>query len=104
MKLRKRGCRMPVVARQNEIQQAVRGFNKPPAGFDPQVELPKGFLEFVLPLHRELTPRQQSSIAKRAEILAASHENRKPEYLPVTEARIGDWKIQIPTWCADQRN
>jgi malate synthase len=95
---------MPVVATQNEILQTVRRFNKAAAGFDPRVKLPKGFLEFVPPLHHELTPRQQSFIAKRAEILAASHESRKPDYLPPSEARIGDWKIQIPAWCVDQRN
>jgi malate synthase len=95
---------MTFVATQKEIRQTARRPNRPPAGFDPRIELPKGFLEFVLPLHRELTPRQQSCIAKRAEILAASHEGRKPDYLPPTEARIGDWKIQIPAWCVDQRN
>lgn len=58
----------------------------------------------MLPLHHELTSRQQAFIKTRADILTASHQGRKPDYLPSTEASTSDWKIQLPAWCADQRN
>lgn len=61
-------------------------------------------MEFLEPLHRELTPRQQSLARNRAAVLAASHEGRKPDYLPPSEATTTDWTIALPAWCADQRN
>jgi len=61
-------------------------------------------MEFLLPLHHELTTRQQSLTRKRAEVLAASHHGQKPNYLPPSEATTTDWTIPLPGWCADQRN
>src|SRR5215212_6798430 len=72
--------------------------------FNPQTELPEGFIEFLLPLHRELTPRQQTLRYKRADVLASSHEGKKPHYLPASEATTTRWTIPLPHWCADQRN
>src|ERR1041384_5467637 len=79
-------------------------FNTAPLEFDAQRDLPTGFMEFLLPLHRELTPRQQSLVRGRAVVLAAAHRGDKPSYLPQSEATTGDWTIQLPAWCADQRN
>ena len=79
-------------------------FNTAPPGFDPETDLPEGFLEFLLPLHRELSPRQQSLARKRAAVLAAAHAGRKPNYLPPSEATTTNWTIPLPDWCADQRN
>jgi malate synthase len=93
-----------MIAVANEIRQTVRRCNAAPPEFDPETDLPKGFMDFVLPLHRELTPRQQACVSKRAEVLAASHAGRKPDYLPPSEATTGDWRIELPAWCADQRN
>ena len=56
-------------------------FNTAPPEFDTRVDLPPGFLKFLEPLHRELTLRQQSLARKRAAVLAASHEGRKPNYV-----------------------
>lgn len=67
-------------------------------------ELPHGFMEFLLPLHRELTPRQQSLSRKRAAVLNAAHQGEKPNYLPPSQATTTDWTIELPDWCADQRN
>ncbi len=67
-------------------------------------ELPKGFMEFYLPLHREFTPRQQALAAHRKEVLAAAHAGRRPDHLPPSVATKGDWRIKIPEWCLDQRN
>jgi malate synthase len=81
-----------------------QGMNFAPAGFDPQKDLPKGFLEFLLPLHKQFTPWQQKLIAKRASVLHASHRGHPPDYLPASEATTSDWRIEVPDWCADQRN
>ena len=78
--------------------------NYAPAGLNPEKDLPTGFLEFLLPLHQRFTPRQQQVIAKRAEVLQASHGGHPPDYLPPSEATTKDWRIEVPDWCADQRN
>jgi malate synthase len=78
--------------------------NYAPADLDPQKDLPKGFVDFLLPLHKQFTPRQQKIIAKRAEVLRTSHEGKAPNYLPPSEATTSDWRIAVPEWCADQRN
>ena len=61
-------------------------------------------MEFLLPLHRELTPQQQTLTRKRAKVLAAAHQGQKPNYLPPSEATTTEWTIPLPDWCADQRN
>ena len=43
--------------------------NCAPSDFDPTKDLPKGFFDFLLPLHRDFTPRQQALVAKRARAL-----------------------------------
>lgn len=95
---------MNAVLTETEIDTSVRRFNMAPADFNPESDLPKGFLDFLLPLHRELTPRQQAFISRRAEVLTASNQGHKPEYMPSSEATTGAWKIQLPSWCEDQRN
>jgi hypothetical protein len=37
---------------------------------------PQGFLDFLLPLHRVFTPRQQVVTAKRGETLAAAQVSK----------------------------
>ncbi len=61
--------------------------NHAPVGFNAEEDLPKGFYEFLLPLHKEFTPRQQKLAQKRAEVLAASHKGNLPDHLPESEAR-----------------
>ncbi len=95
---------MSSIATEEAVHATVRRFNAAPTELDPEQDLPKGFVDFLLPLHSELTTRQQAFIAKRAEVLAASHGGRKLNYLPPSEAKTGNWKIQIPAWCTDQRN
>src|SRR5829696_5354897 len=79
-------------------------FNTAPPKFNAETNLPKGFLAFLLPLHLELTPRQQLLIQKRAAVLDSAHQSQKPTYLPPSEATTGEWTIPLPQWCADQRN
>jgi len=75
-----------------------------PPEFDPSCDLPPGFMDFFLPLHRLFTPRQQELAAKRVEVLQRSLEGEKPtHHFPSDTVRNG-WRIQLPKWCQDQRN
>jgi malate synthase len=78
--------------------------NRPPSGFDPERDLPAGFMDFYRPLDAELTPRQSAHAARRLEVLAAAHAGRLPDHRAPSEATRGDWRIVLPEWCADQRN
>ncbi len=78
--------------------------NFPPREFDPARDLPKGFLEFLQPLHERFTPRQRDLVAKRKQVLDASLKGHKPNHLPPSEATHAKWAIELPGWCADQRN
>jgi len=78
--------------------------NYAPADLDPRKDLPKGFFDYFVPLHKEFTPRQQKLIAKRAEVLKTSHRGQPPNYLPPSQATTSDWRIEVPDWYADQRN
>jgi malate synthase len=85
---------------------ALAGFplNRAPEGFDPRRGLPTGFFEFLEPLHRRFTPRQQELIAARRRALQAAHQGRLPEHLAPSTASESQWRIELPDWCADQRN
>jgi malate synthase len=78
--------------------------NFPSQNVDVARELPKGFIEFLEPLHRRFTPWQRELIAKRKQVLEASLRGKKPDHLPPSEATRGTWRIELPQWCADQRN
>ena len=78
--------------------------NSAPPGFQPERDLPPGFWQFYVPLHRAFTPRQQSLVQTRREALAAAHQGRLPSHLPPSDATTGDWRIALPEWCQDQRN
>ena len=78
--------------------------NSAPAGFNLQRDLPKGFLDFLEPLHRHFTPRQQHIIRSRKRVLDEAHAGKLPHHLPPSPATESDWKIELPEWCADQRN
>ncbi len=92
---------MPVNTQSVNQQQRM---NYAPADLNPEKDLPAGFLEFLRPLHQRFTPWQQQVIARRAEVLKASHSGHPPDYLPPSEATTKDWRIEVPDWCADQRN
>src|SRR4051794_58695 len=93
---------MAVIA--NVIPSSSVGFhlNTAPAGFER--DLPDGFLEFLAPLHKRFTPRQQELIGKRKRQLEASLSGQKPNHLPPSVATTTDWQITVPNWCQDQRN
>jgi len=78
--------------------------NCAPPDLDPYRDLPKGFFDFLLPLHKQFTPWQKKLVALRAKALELSHSGHPPNYLPPSEATTSDWRIEVPDWCADQRN
>lgn len=84
--------------------KAAPQMNTAPAGFDPRRDLPEGFFAFLHTLHLEFTPRQEHLVRRREEGLRAAHAGQLPDYCPPSEATTKDWKIELPAWCADQRN
>src|SRR5438270_679935 len=78
--------------------------NQAPPDLDPSRDLPRGFSEFLLPLHRAFSPRQQELANRRRHVLAEAHRGHLPAYLPPSEATTGSWKVAVPGWCEDQRN
>ena len=78
--------------------------NSAPADFDPERDLPKGFLDFLAPLHAALTLRQRALLARREYALEEARAGKAPAYLPPSVATTSSWKIELPAWCADQRN
>ena len=78
--------------------------NTAPRDFDPERDLPDGFLDFLAPLHAALTLRQRALLARRENALAEAHAGKVPSYLPPSVATMSSWRIELPAWCADQRN
>jgi malate synthase len=82
----------------------VQAVNTAPSTFDAHRDLPAGFIEFLLPLHRAFTPRQRDLIGRRSAALEASLNGHLPNYLPPSRATEEAWQIELPSWCQDQRN
>jgi malate synthase len=84
--------------------QKVHPVNSAPAQFNARRDLPAGFMDFFLPLHREFTPRQQKHAARRGEALQRSWEGDKPAHQFPSDTVRNGWRISLPRWCQDQRN
>jgi len=84
--------------------ETLQPMNTAPVGFDPQRDLPKGFLDFLGPLDRTFTPWQGELVHQRSLALAAAHQGKLPDYLPPSAATLETWQIELPEWCIDQRN
>lgn len=74
-----------------------------PEGFSIERDLPTRFAAFYQKLHDAFTPRQQLIMANRTTALKASLKGERPNYLPKSEAN-GEWWVELPAWCVDQRN
>ena len=59
---------------------------------------------FYLPLHHAFAPRQRTLIERRDAALEAAHRGLLPDHLPPSAAATARWRIELPAWCADQRN
>ncbi|MFZ0808474.1 MAG: hypothetical protein WAN03_19940, partial [Candidatus Sulfotelmatobacter sp.] len=95
---------MSIAVATPETGDLLNPMNSAPAGFDAVRDLPAGFMDFFLPLHRRFTPRQQELALKRVEVLQRSLEGEKPtHHFPSDTVRNG-WRITLPAWCQDQRN
>src|SRR5258707_15430673 len=86
-------------------RQSIKGFhtNYSPAGAAER-ELPAGFLQFLTPFHHKFATRPRALVAARRSALEQSLHGNKPTYLPQSAATREDWHIEVPAWCADQRN
>ncbi len=94
----------PTAIANAESSTLLNPINSAPAEFDPSRDLPSGFMDFYLPLHREFTPRQQELAMRQCEALEASLEGQKPQHRFPSDAVRNGWKITLPEWCQDQRN
>lgn len=95
---------MSTATEKKEQTAGVWQINAAPPNFNPETDLPTGFMEFLLPLHRELTSRQQALVRKRAMVLNLAHQGEMPDYPQPSEATTTSWTIELPDWCTDQRN
>ena len=55
--------------------------NSAPKGFNAELELPHGFLEFLRPLHERFTPWQQQLVSARRQAIEAAHRGQLPNFL-----------------------
>jgi malate synthase len=78
--------------------------NRAPYNFSIEKHLTIDFADFLGDLHAEFTPRQQELVRKRVSVLQDSHKGNLPFYRETSEAVTGDWQIELPDWCEDQRN
>src|SRR5436190_20614541 len=95
---------MPTAVATPESGVLTNPISSAPAQFDPARDLPAGFMDFFLPLHRRFTPRQQQFARKRTAILQRSLEGEKhTHHFPSDTVRNG-WRIHLPDCCQCQLN
>ena len=101
-----RGYGCPLPATVSSDMDRLHGFaiNSAPADFNLKRDLPQGFLDFFVPLHQRFSPRQRELVARRRRVLADAHAGKLPNHLPPSPATTGNWNIDLPQWCQDQRN
>src|SRR5579863_9897390 len=97
-------CMTPTATASPETRELINPVNRVPRNFDAARDLPEGFMEFLLPLHRVFTPRQQELAYKRMEVLQRSLEGDKPAHRFPSDTVRNGWRINLPEWCQDQRN
>jgi malate synthase len=88
---------------EKQVREIKAHANCAPAGASERGDA-KEFLNFFRPLHREFTPRQQFLASERKRVLANSQHGEKPVHLFPSGITKGNWSIEIPDWCQDQRN
>ena len=78
--------------------------NAAPPGIALDRDLADGFAAFYAPLHERFASEQRRLASARAQRLARAHSGELPTYLPPSPATTAAWRIELPEWCADQRN
>jgi malate synthase len=86
-----------------QLTQHIPPMSTAPATFSIDRDLPAGFAAFYTPLHDAFAARQRELAQKRTVVLKASLAGQRPGYLPPSDAN-GEWTIELPAWCRDQRN
>ncbi len=86
-------CRIPAVFHANMAPSGTVGN-----------DLPAGFLEFLGPLQHRFHARWRALCQARREALRESLHGNKPAHLFPSAITRGDWRIELPAWCQDQRN
>src|SRR3984957_5265901 len=86
------------------MESLLNPMNSAPVGFAAERDLPPGFMDFYLPLHRAFTGWQQELGLRRLEVLQESLEGNKPRHRFPSETVRHGWRITLPDWCRDQRN
>ena len=94
----------PTATAAPETNELVNPVSSVPTNFDALRDLPEGFMDFLLPLHRAFTPRQQELANKRIEVLQRSLDGDKPAHRFPSDTVRNGWRITLPEWCQDQRN
>ena len=94
----------PTATAAPDTSELVNPVSNTPPNFDASRDLPEGFMEFLLPLHRAFTPRQQELAHKRIEVLQRSLDGDKPAHRFPSDTVRNGWRITLPEWCQDQRN
>ncbi|HEY6766267.1 MAG TPA: hypothetical protein VI386_16040 [Candidatus Sulfotelmatobacter sp.] len=87
-----------------DVGSSLNPMNTAPTDFDPARDLPSGFMDFFLPLHRVFTHWQQEIATRRVEVLQQALEGDKPRHRFPSETVRNGWRITLPEWCRDQRN
>jgi malate synthase len=86
-----------------QLAQHIPPMSTAPSTFSVERDTPAGFAAFYKPLHDAFAARQRELAEKRTAVLTASLAGQRPDYLPASEAN-GEWTIELPAWCRDQRN
>ncbi len=68
-------------------------------------DLPAGFLDFLKPLHENFSPWQRELANRRKDLLIQAVRN-PPDHdrSEGPSSHRDEWYIEVPEWCADQRN
>src|SRR3984957_10309872 len=94
----------PTAFATTETEALINPVSCTPSGFDAARDLPPGFMDFFLPLHRRFTPRQQELARKRVEVLQRSLEGDKPKHQFPSDTVRNGWRITLPGWGRAQQN
>jgi malate synthase len=77
--------------------------NRAPSGAVER-DCPDGFLPFFTPFHHKFAARHRALLEARHAALEESLHGNPPTHFAPSSITRGDWRIELPDWCQDQRN